>query len=503
MLNFLLLVTIVANYFDVYYHFWFCQCVRGIVFKIWVLPFLLFLIIIIKKIVKKLRTGSFTLKMNGIKPILFFLAFYVVFGVVSLFRHESIYLVGKYSLIMFAPLFLYLSIIELLVCNEDIEKLIKILFIVGVIFSLYVVYKFDVVKSQAWFDDKITVNYIFSSQTHMERRAQESISLESIGKGHFIPRKTLIGVDSPAFAAMLAPLILIGIFYSSRANKIALRYFYGGGAVLLYYVHLGTLSRSSFVGFIGGLFLFLWYGWRGKVLSKKHIALVLFIVVVGVAMTNALQYRLLKLVGSVLEQSNVSVKVSSAPSVSTASSAPSVSSAPSAPSVSSAPSASPQQALINKIHEKVWVGQDGHVNSIRESMRNFLKNPWFGIGISYNERIYKGEKRELNLAEHNRYLYLLVTSGLFTAVAYVCAILAMIFCSWRMLITKLRRGVLHNDIGLVLFASLVLFAIQIINCCMERYYYWVFFGFATAWIRNSKRDEECKCPVMPLDEKTQ
>jgi hypothetical protein len=117
--------------------------------------------------------------------------------------------------------------------------------------------------------------------------------------------------------------------------------------------------------------------------------------------------------------------------------------------------------------------------------------------MSYNERIYKDEKSELNLAEHNRYLYLLVASKLFTAVAYVCASLAMIFCSWRMLITKLRRGVLRNDIGLVLFASLGLFIIQINNCNMERYYYWVFFGFATAWIRNSKRELNCQIAESP------
>ena len=91
--------------------------------------------------------------------------------------------------------------------------------------------------------------------------------------------------------------------------------------------------------------------------------------------------------------------------------------------------------------------------------------------------------------EHNRYLYILSTAGLLTLIPYVAFILGLIIIARKTFLNKLKSNRSIQDIGLVLYPSVLLFAIQINNAGMETYYYWIFFGLAAAWIRNSKSED--------------
>jgi len=86
--------------------------------------------------------------------------------------------------------------------------------------------------------------------------------------------------------------------------------------------------------------------------------------------------------------------------------------------------------------------------------------------------------------EHNRYLFILSTSGLLTAVPYALFLLSLAGLTWKPFPARRKTPEPSIHLGILLFPALILFALQINNCGQERYYYWVFFGLAAAWIRN-------------------
>jgi hypothetical protein len=148
-----------------------------------------------------------------------------------------------------------------------------------------------------------------------------------------------------------------------------------------------------------------------------------------------------------------------------------------------------QKILVDKNIEKnikVNIPDDGHIDSILTSFNEIFNeissgNFW-GNGISYLQQQYKDQWN----AEHNRYLFIMLTSGILTAIPYIAFVLGLFVISRKTFLFKKKTANSVSDIGLILYPSVLLFAIQINNAGMERYYYWVFFGFAAAWIRNSR-----------------
>ena len=181
-------------------------------------------------------------------------------------------------------------------------------------------------------------------------------------------------------------------------------------------------------------------------------------------MNKPMQYRLIQLTGSVAQK--IIDKSSTAQKV--------------------IDKSSTAQKVIDKVKTKIEFSGDGHIDSLNETLRNFKEAPFLGNGISNIEGKYKNDRW---YAEHNRYLYILSTAGLLTLIPYVAFILGLIIIARKTFLNKLKSNRSIQDIGLVLYPSVLLFAIQINNAGMETYYYWIFFGLAAAWIRNSKSED--------------
>lgn len=60
-------------------------------------------------------------------------------------------------------------------------------------------------------------------------------------------------------------------------------------------------------------------------------------------------------------------------------------------------------------------------------------------------------------------------------------------CLWAA--RRLLKDSTNRDIGVFLLSAVILFAIQINNSGMERYYYWLFFALAAAWVKNTIDEE--------------
>ena len=130
-------------------------------------------------------------------------------------------------------------------------------------------------------------------------------------------------------------------------------------------------------------------------------------------------------------------------------------------------------------------------NETLERTRNY---PILGYGIGRLLAEHATAEGSWHI-EHNRYLFILSTSGLLTVVPYVL-FHAVSGCCCPGKRFRAGRGLREQDfhLGILLFPALILFALQIINCGQERYYYWVFFGLAAAWIRNTALTESHENP---------
>jgi len=442
----LLILTICLNYFEVYNHYWFIKLAAGYVIKIWILPVLLFCFLLFKELLAK----GYSFPLKAVSGVNLFIFFYVLFGFISLTVHEQPYYIGKYGLIMFAPLTLYVVIIDFFRDSRALGNALKWLFISGVIYSLVATVYFNFVPSDEWNNDAIKVRYMLTDVTDT-RALKEFKNIHGFGYGNYAVRETLPGIAEPAFGVMLAPLILIGFYYAMNSSGL-LKFFYFVSSFFMFYTLTNTLARSSFVAFMIGLVLFLWL-----IREKKKDVLIILLAITTILLTNKpMQYRFIQLIGAVVQEA-----VKKPPVV---------------------------QEAVKKMEKKVYFSNDGHIDSIFETYKNFKKAPFLGNGISYMESKYKDNRW---YAEHNRYLYMLSTAGLLTVIPYAGFILSLILISLKTLINKLRTNKKLSDIGsgLVLCPSVLLFAIQINNAGMETYYYWIFFGLAAAWIRNSKSED--------------
>jgi O-antigen ligase len=267
--------------------------------------------------------------------------------------------------------------------------------------------------------------------------------------------RTLKFIEEPAFAAMLAPLILYGFFQAARGGKYNPVLFYPASFFLVYTL-LNTTSRVAFLAFIGGLIVFLWMARR----KRLHCLLVILVTSVLILSNPFMQYRLLLLVGVSAENALETLdKDARLPMLETL------------------------RVLDREIKKRAAVQKDGHFESVRKTIEDVKGAPFLGHGISSMIVKYARGPWEWGM-EHNRYLYITTTAGILTVVPYILFILALAVLSFRTLRRYAERSKGDINIGMILFASVILFGAHLINCGLERYYYWIFFGFAAAWIRN-------------------
>jgi hypothetical protein len=453
--------VILFTYFDVYHHFWFLKLIDGHVVKAWLPPALLLLV----SLWQIRRDISLPRRLAGLKYPTLFLGAYILFGSISLAWNEDQYHAVKYGLIMFGPIMIYLASLLLLDSNAKIERILHALFWTGVLLSAHVFYMYEIRGYQSWVGEPYVLKWMWNQQV-----AQEALGLNYYdAEGYFDISRTLKLIDEPAFAAMLAPLVLFGFFQAARAGSWQGWLFFIPSVFLLYTL-LGTAARSSFIAFIGSLVPFLWFIRR----KRLHVLLILLATVVLLYLQPFMLYRTALLAGAALSRA---VELTG--------------NQPTSPIVRSIEVS--MKKLDTAVKKQMPIQKDGHIESVPETLERTKANPLLGYGIGGLLAEHGTKETSWNM-EHNRYLFILSTSGILTAIPYGLFVLSLLWLAWRMF--PARRGFREEDfhLGVLLFPALVLFALQINNCGQERYYYWVFFGLAAAWIRNTTLTESHENP---------
>ena len=195
---------------------------------------------------------------------------------------------------MFGPIMAFLPTLHLVEDNRVIERLINLLFWAGVLLSGYIYYMYDIRGYQSWVGEPFVLRWMWTQQ---EARDVLSLNYHSAGE-YYDYSKTLKHVDEPAFAAMLAPLILFGFFKAARSRNWQGFLFFIPSFFLLYTL-LGTTSRSSFIAFLFGLAVFLWF------IRRKWVHVLLIVLAVAFVTYNKpfMLYRMALLAGAVVSKS--------------------------------------------------------------------------------------------------------------------------------------------------------------------------------------------------------
>ena len=110
----------------------------GVIIKLWLPSALLLFLIAIQRAV---RVRPITFKKDSIYSIKILCFFYFILGFTSLVAHDGgMWYLGKYSLFLFMPVVLFGIIIAWFNDNEYIKRVLQLLFVGGLIISLYVEY---------------------------------------------------------------------------------------------------------------------------------------------------------------------------------------------------------------------------------------------------------------------------------------------------------------------------------------------------------------------------
>jgi hypothetical protein len=410
-------------YFDVVKHYRIMEILGGYLIKVWILPVTALGVLVASRIVRR-KTLLFG---REIAAGYLFLGGYFAFGVFSLFVNEGIYEVGKFGLVMFAPVTTYFIVLDRFNDMRSIEAAVKVLFSTAVVMALYAQYAFGFGSGSGG------VEFVLL-QTNVGVMSANEMLMEGA-----VRRLTLPGLEQNQFAAMLSILVLLGLhlfLYSQGWVK----WFYLGGTGLLVWTVLATLSRSAIAGLFMGLLVFLWYYRQSRFLLMLGVAGIAY----SVVSSDALITRLAELLYQIESYTGFMV------------------------------------TEYLQLDIARGVRRFDHFEIISRSLLAFRESPLVGVGLT-------GMLDRTLIQDHNRYLYLISTVGLLTTGCYVAFIFWLTSKCW-VTIRRLQRRATNPSLGVALLAACVFIIVRLVSQSNEAYYYWILLGLTAAWVRVSCSD---------------
>lgn len=431
---FIIASVIVFLYFELATNLLFLKLTGGYLIKVWIPPLLLF----IYAFSKKIMSGNSVLSISLLNLML--LLSYSIFGLIAMLYNETLYFAIKYYLIMIAPIGLYFVIIESFKDNRDINLLIKILYFCGFLLSIYTFYIQWIAGISS---GEITYSIITSAGNEV------SLSEASFGTKEEGFSRGLNNYEAGKYCGMLAPFVLYSILLYFKSNKNT-KYIYLVISFVMLYQFLQASSRSALLAISAGTVILLVCLYRDdKKIRSKIVLFSFFIILAGITYLYNYFHVILRFL-----------------------------------------------ALFNflgipTLNDFLYIyglyttpsgaiAFDPHYVSIFESIEAFLQSPFLGSGYIFTEHV---------LREHNRYLFILASSGLLTLIPYVLFFTGLTFLTGKAIKKYSRLNSPMVNYGYLFYACNISFLVKLMNEGMEAFYYWIFFAFATAWIRNCKREQ--------------
>ena len=423
-------------YFELMTQVWFVQLIGGYLVKVWLPPFLLFIYLIIKMMLQ----GKFTLHIDFINSMLFF---YSVFGLISMvINEETLHLAIKYYLIMIAPIWFYAVIIDNFKDNRDIEKMLRVLVLAIFALSIYTQY--------------IQIKYSGAPHGTVEETTTSAGSMLALWQPTIFSSEKIefargtTAYEQGKYCGMLAPAILFSLLFFIKANR-STKYFYIAMSGFVLFQIINTVSRAGIASTLVGVSMLIAMLFLHEKNERKKVALLTFLILLILFIfllryeMNVLFIRFAQILSAIgFEKADIYLDAFGFESF-------------------------------------IWGPSsiDPHLYSIGGSLQSFMENPLLGKGYIFSE---------ITINEHNRYLFILISSGLLTLIPYVLFIAGLTFWVRKKLLNSRYRQEDGVNYLYFFYSCNVMFLVKLLNEGMETFFYWILFALASAWVRNLERD---------------
>lgn len=439
-------MLVVGIHFYLYNQFWFMRLLGWNIYdgkKNLIFLLLLFSFALICQLTMK--SGTEKRIPNISRQMTPWLCFYFASGIFTAIIHEQNFGVIKtYLFYLFTPVMVSLSIFAIFKDNKIIKKTLFILFLSGIILSLY----------STVLHIKMMINpldYYYAISSDVQNAA--NMTRESL------TRYSIPGLGANNFESMLVPLVLIGFYYIKNNNMIIKCCSILAASFLFYNMAISG-SRGALFSLVCGVVYLCFKKFFNSDRPSFLILMLIFLVII--IMTKVLMLRSLLTIQQFL------------------------------PSIGN-------NDLIGSL---IQTGQHGYgmaYNGPREERFVLLLNtlqvikghPLFGVGYSnfhaYQEKIFSGA------ADHDAFLSIFAQGGLILLIPLVSLVFLTYFNSNKS--QKLHADPLSRDLGILLTAILLSYIADQFFTPGFFHRHWLWFGFAAAWARNCEMEYQAPAKV--------
>jgi hypothetical protein len=427
----ILIPVILFLYFDLSTQHWFLQLTGGHLLRIWIPPLVFFAAIFGGRLWK--RELPIPLDWQTI-----LIAVYGTASLITLSLNETPFAAGKYWLIMIAPVWMYFVILDSCDGSARIESVLKWLFLGGFLLILYTLFLQGLIVSNP---DAIPLE--------MTTRSGQVIPIAGEAfykeKGIDYSRGFLLYSCGHYGGILLFPF-LFGVFQFFR-NGTWLRWSFLAISLIMSSQIINTLSRTDIVAMSVGLIV-LWgalaYEGKSSKGQRRFVFLSVFtgLILYTVLFKPFLLGRFLQLL-TFLDYEPVNQYIVS-------------------------------MQIVPSHHV---TASDPHIVSAISSLQAFIERPLMGWGFSFTEQ---------HLHELNRYLFILVSTGVLTFSAYVFFWAGILLSLGRSLI-KARHSSETPTLATYFISCIAMLGIKFAYVGMETFYYWIIGSLAMAWVYTTEK----------------
>ena len=352
---------------------------------------------------------------------------YLLIASISVVLKESGFENIKKSMIqIYSPIIIFISIISIKTFknNYNIRRMLKALYVTGIILSIYVaiinIDPMSIVKTPSIETKKGTMYY-------------DTGAGYGIGKLEIFRRYTIPGMSPNEYGPMMVPILLIGV-YLLKITKNSMKVVYFFLSIFLCYCLAMTGSRGTFIILLAGIIYLICSKW----FSKNEIVIICCIAVASIlSVAKLVFYRLIITLAIFLPI---------------------------------------DLTFIDKNAQNLT--KDPHLMHYQETISYVVKNPIWGIGMDKFKDLISYEKMS------NNYLIISTAYGIFASISYIL-FLILFFIALQKRIKKLPRNTSIRSLGVLLGAGSIVFIIYLNASFTDFFFIWIWFGLAAAWLRNT------------------
>lgn len=329
----------------------------------------------------------------------------------------------RYLFNLLSPVILLVIVMYIYNSNDKIQAILRILIIAGVVISIYAVYTMVMLHHGA-----ISGYYTDDKSPYKQRVG--SLDYD------YLERFSVPGLGPNLFPSMLVPLVL-SCFYFSRNSSGILSGIYLVAMFFLYCSMIMTSSRGAFISLLAGLTYLSWKRW----FTFDRKSLLVFICLAAITIfQGALISRMYEVKKEVTNIVEITLR------------------------------------KTEKLeHDRA------RYSTIIDSIERFLDSPMIGYGFT---KFSNAQRHALQTIEHNFYLRMLSSGGVFLLISLV-SILGLLYVTAAKTVGNANIDSETMELGVLLNAVLLAWIVDLNFSPGFLQYYWIWFGFVAAWIRNS------------------